>query len=349
MESVQHLKEDLPVAMTMAAFVGISWYICVELNIRLFMTFARRRGLYFWSCLLCSWGVLTQPLATILTDFAVWKNKYVAMVIIYFSWLIMVVPQSFVLYSRLYLVMSNTSRLRWVFYSIIVVSVIFAVPTMVFGIIAVSDCLFLGRSGRANRCGMWQQTTTNMALGPKYLIWDKIQLTVFFVQETVLSLLYIFETRKRLKESDMLHHDHSSREVFRHLIWVNLLVIFLDCSLLALSYADFFYVQSAYKPCVYGVKLRVEFAILNRLIASVQRGSNPSYSNGNEYQKDNSQRDGTVRLESFSCRSERSNTEMIQNGNRDSGLDITPYEGTGVVRTTEISVQPTQKGFKMQK
>lgn len=142
MEAVQHLKEDLPVAMTMAAFVGISWYISVELNIRLFMTFTRRRGLYFWSCLLCSWGVLTQPLAMILTDFAVWKSKYVAMIIIYFSWLIMVVPQSFVLYSRLYLVMSNANRLRWVLYAIAAVSIMFAVPTMVFGIIAVSNHIF---------------------------------------------------------------------------------------------------------------------------------------------------------------------------------------------------------------
>lgn len=28
--------------------------------------FRRRHELYFWSCLLCSWGVLIQPLATIL-------------------------------------------------------------------------------------------------------------------------------------------------------------------------------------------------------------------------------------------------------------------------------------------
>jgi len=56
------LKNDLPVAMTMAAFMGIAWYISVELNIRLFLTFLRKRGLYFWSCCIGSWGVLTQPL-----------------------------------------------------------------------------------------------------------------------------------------------------------------------------------------------------------------------------------------------------------------------------------------------
>ena len=119
-DAVEELKKDLPVAMTVAAFVGISWYICVELNIRLFFTFKRRHGLYFWSCLLCSWGVLIQPMAMILTDFAVWKDKVIAMVVIYLSWFIMVVPQSFVLYSRLDLVMSNSLHLRWVLITLII-------------------------------------------------------------------------------------------------------------------------------------------------------------------------------------------------------------------------------------
>lgn len=144
----------------------------------------------------------------------------------------------------------------------------------------------------------------------------------------------------------MLHHDDHSREVFRHLIYVNVLVIFLDCSLLALSYADFFYVQSAYKPCVYGVKLRVEFAILNRLIASVQRASHPSYSPGAAYHETGSKREDAVRLESFSCRSQRSGVQMIDSGaslRRNSGLEIDPYEGGGIVQTTEISIQPVSQ------
>jgi hypothetical protein len=33
------LKANLAVAMTMAAFGGISWYISIELNLRLFMLF----------------------------------------------------------------------------------------------------------------------------------------------------------------------------------------------------------------------------------------------------------------------------------------------------------------------
>jgi hypothetical protein len=56
------LKEDLPVAMAMAAFLGIAWYLCIELTIRLWLSFLRRKGLYFWSCCVASLGVMTQPL-----------------------------------------------------------------------------------------------------------------------------------------------------------------------------------------------------------------------------------------------------------------------------------------------
>ena len=183
-------------------------------------------------------------------------------------------------------------------------------------------------------------------LGPPYLIWDKIQLTAFFAQETFLSLLYIFESRKRLRNSSMLHQDKNSREVFKHLIYVNALVIFLDCSLLALSYANFFYVQSAYKPCVYGVKLRVEFAILNRLISSVQDSSRPSYHHGDTYKHSKGSKpnqEDTVRLESFSCRSERSNTMIFdknESERRSSDADASGLPERGIMQTTEISVVP---------
>jgi hypothetical protein len=111
------IKTDLPMAMTMAAFVGISWYIGAEINISLWFLFKRRCGLYFWSCLLVSWGVILQPLFIILADFDVWTDFVGSITMIYLTWFIMVVPQSWVLYSRLYLVVfvpdffASTSRM----------------------------------------------------------------------------------------------------------------------------------------------------------------------------------------------------------------------------------------------
>lgn len=44
----------------------------------------------------------------------------------------------------------------------------------------------------------------------------------------------------------------------------------LDIALLGIQYASLFYLQGAFKPCVYGIKLKVEFVILNRLIKSLE-------------------------------------------------------------------------------
>lgn len=66
--------------------------------------------------------------------------------------------------------------------------------------------------------------------------------------------------------------------MLHQLIYTNLLVIALDIALLGIRYADMFYLQGAFKPCVYGVKLKVEFVILNRLIKRVRaRGEQPTH------------------------------------------------------------------------
>lgn len=115
-----------------------------------------------------------------------------------------------------------------------------------------------------------------------------MQLAVFFVQETMLSLLYIYHTRKYLLARSPLiertwsvaESDHGERSqsqeqnsVLWQLVYSNVLIIALDITLLGIQCADLFYLQGAFKPCVYGVKLKIEFAILNRLIATVQQAA----------------------------------------------------------------------------
>jgi hypothetical protein len=131
------LKHDLPMAMTMAAFAGISWYIAAEINVSLFWFFKRRRGLYFWSCALASWGIIAQSLFIILADFGVWKNPAGSITLIYLSWLFMVIPQSWILYSRLYLLMQQDSMLRWVRAVLIFNSIVFGITTLPLGILTV--------------------------------------------------------------------------------------------------------------------------------------------------------------------------------------------------------------------
>ena len=119
------------------------------------------------------------------------------------------------------------------------------------------------------------------------MAWDCVQLTVYFVQETALSLLYIWQARIYLRSSSLLSQPvlesttagsssnparpgSETKQVLLHLVFANILVIALDIALLGVQYAGLFYLQGAFKPCVYGVKLKVEFAILNRLVETVR-------------------------------------------------------------------------------
>lgn len=99
-------------------------------------------------------------------------------------------------------------------------------------------------------------------------------------------MLYIFQTYNHLKDTLPLQqrfwslassstNDRSPSgerfSVLRHLIYVNVVIILLDITLLGIQCADLFYLQAALKPFVYGIKLKIEFAILNRLIRILQR------------------------------------------------------------------------------
>jgi hypothetical protein len=111
-------------------------------------------------------------------------------------------------------------------------------------------------------------------LGNANLIWDRVELAAFFVQETIISLLYIRETARHLKTVALLGTStRSTRRILRHLIFVNVFIICLDCSLIGLCYAGFFFLQGYYKAAVYAVKLRTEFTILNQLRSSLPGAS----------------------------------------------------------------------------
>ncbi|RAK79049.1 uncharacterized protein BO72DRAFT_494406 [Aspergillus fijiensis CBS 313.89] len=254
----------------MAAFIGISWWLGLEVNASLFLTFKRRRGLYFWSCALVSWAIVLQPLFIILADFHVWTDPVPSITMIYLTWLIMVVPQSWVLYSRLHLLLRNAKVLRTIKFILIANSVVFSIPTIVIGIMA-------------------QATNINPALSSANLIWDRVQLAAFLIQETALSTLYILQTRTfqrgraPLRErpyspyaprsaSALLHGVEPDRpslkgqtNVLWQLVYANVLIIVLDFTFFGIQCARMFYLQGALKPCVYGIKLKIEFLILNRL------------------------------------------------------------------------------------
>jgi hypothetical protein len=126
----------LPTAMTAAACTGIAWYLCAELNVRLFVR-CTRRSLYFWACLTCSWGIIIHLLFILLANFKILEH-YSGIIIIHLTWFTYIVSQSVILYSRLNLVLKNKIVGTYVLYMILATAIIFGLSTVILGSIAVS-------------------------------------------------------------------------------------------------------------------------------------------------------------------------------------------------------------------
>jgi Na+-translocating ferredoxin:NAD+ oxidoreductase RnfA subunit len=106
---------------------------------------------------------------------------------------------------------------------------------------------------------------------------ERIQLTGFCVQEFIISGLYILETVKMLR-LDAATGDHPKRnkKIMYQLVGINLLIITIDIVLLVVEYLNFFVIQTTLKPMVYSIKLKLEFAVLGRLVVFVRSHHRPA-------------------------------------------------------------------------
>lgn len=240
---------SLPILMTMGAFFTISFYNVIELNIILFATFKQRAGLYFWSFVIATWGIAIHSIGFMLKFFNLVSAWAVPVTIVAIGFPAMVIGQSLVLYSRLHLVVRDTKRIRWILYLIIFNAIFFDIPTTIlaYGVNSPESAHFLN----------------------VYIIYDKIQIAIFFVQEAVISIVYIYETVRLLGPGGDLNRK-PLRQLLTHLLLVNLVVLIFDITLLSIQYAGDYEIQVTYKAAAYSIKLKLEFSVLNRLVSIVQ-------------------------------------------------------------------------------
>jgi hypothetical protein len=247
---------NVPTKFTIACFIAIALYNVGELFFIIFATFKKRRGLYFWSFLVSTCGIGLYSIGFLLKDMPLSSQSIFYVTLIVIGWSSMVTGQS-VLYSRLHLVLRSPKRLRLVLLMIICNAIICHVPiiVMVYGANSNNPTPFL----------------------LPYSIYEKVQVTVFFIQELVISGLYIRQTVGILRPEGNIR-GKASREVMIHLIYVNAIIVFLDLSILGLEYSGLYDIQTAYKGLVYSVKLKLEFSILNRLVDLTKNGKLASQS-----------------------------------------------------------------------
>lgn len=236
-------------------FVGISLFLFVEVNVMIFRAFKKRQGLYFWSMQIGSLGVLMESIGIILKFFAspstnaIWPLYTLAMMV---GWTAYVTAQSLVLYSRLHLVMRNERIQRYVLLMILSTIFIFIIPTWVV---------------------LWPAFNTSdhamsSTWSPRLGIVDRYLQIGYTITESIISGLYISSLVRLLR----LKPNVRRRRVMTDLIYVNVMVIAFDILQVTLKYANQVGLGQPIQNFSYILRLRLEFIVLNQLMAVAARG-----------------------------------------------------------------------------
>ncbi|OQE24088.1 hypothetical protein PENFLA_c010G02493 [Penicillium flavigenum] len=238
----------LAIRIVMIVFSTIALYNSVELIVLVFASFSHYHGLYFWALFLSvALGVIPYTIGY-LCEFFSPSPAWLSLTLATIGFYVMVPGQSVVLYSRLHLIVRNHKVLRLVLWFIIIDTVILLVPTttLVYLIVYVS---------------------TNPTV-KGYNVIERMELAWFCAQEFVLTGIYISETVKLIKIWP--GRDRRRLNIMYQLLAINALIIIFDFTLLILEYVGYHSLQVTLKPMVYSIKLKLEFAVLGKLVALVQ-------------------------------------------------------------------------------
>ena len=277
--------DSLTLKVCIAFFLGLAMYNVVELQVLIFGTFQHFRGLYFWSLVISSLGIIPYALGFLFKYFSVLTGpkRWGSVFLLTIGWYPMVSPrqnhtqpssnlsqvtgQAIVLWSRLHLVVTGErgdTILKWTKWMIIVNAICLHIPTTVltFGSNVPLYTFIRG-----------------------YNVMEKIQMCGFFIQEVVLSSIYILETVRILKTSIQ----PNTRRLMYQLLAINVLIIVMDLGLLGLEAASLYILETIVKGFLYSVKLKLEFAILSKLVQFVGKsggGANQARTDSLAYHED---------------------------------------------------------------
>ncbi|KAH6622608.1 hypothetical protein F5144DRAFT_614575 [Chaetomium tenue] len=346
-------RESVPTGTTLiiiVVFISVALYNVGELAFIIMATFKRRSGLYFWSFVVATGGIVPYGVGFLIKALQSPCPNWLYVTMIVVGWCCMVTGQSVVLYSRLHLVLRNERRLRMVLIMIITNAIICHIPitVMVYG---------------AN------SSNPDPFIAP-YSIYERVQVTLFFIQEAIISALYIHETVELMRtrsSGGMLDggggggsgrggRGGGARWLMTHLIAVNIIVVLLDATILALEYASLYDLQTSCKALAYSIKLKLEFSVLNRLV-EITRGGGTS-GHDSSYDRTPVELSG-VRVGTLDGEQRRNwksqagggggggsgmgNTVHVRSCARPS-VELAEPAGASVVMTTEVTVHRDRRG-----
>ncbi|KAH8807149.1 hypothetical protein F5884DRAFT_338631 [Xylogone sp. PMI_703] len=228
--------------LVFVALTSIALFNTLEVFLHIFFRFKKYQGTYFWSLLLTAAGILVSATGNLLVYFRASPPVWGFISIGVIGWWFYVTFQSLILWSRLHLVLPNHRVLRGILWMIIVNSIIFIIPTTVL--------VFLQSIQNAPH-----------AFTKGYLVMETIQVTGFFIQELIISGLYMW---KSIQLSRVVM-EHQKRIILYQVFGMNMGIVLLDFMILVPQYLHHREVQIMIKSVVYSIKLKFEFAVLSKM------------------------------------------------------------------------------------
>jgi hypothetical protein len=225
--------------------------MCIELLVLVYVTFKRHSGVYFWSIIVTTLGLILQTTGYILKSFENSAPDVLTTIICKIGWVANVTGFAIVLWSRLHLVVNSDRLLKIILVIICINGLICHVPIIV--------------------CEFGLLTKNRQPYYEVMLVYEKIQQTIFTVQETAISSMYIYYTARFLSNG----YTMQTRKVVSLLVAVQVTVVALDILLTVIDFNDMFTLKCTIHPFVYSVKLKLEFIVLNQLQQIVKRGLAP--------------------------------------------------------------------------
>lgn len=234
--------------------LSLTLYIILDVNVAIYRVFRKKQGLYYWSLIFATWGTATVALGNI------FKNLKPEWGVIWPLWTLMInggwsvyaPAELLILYSRLHLVNQNERLHRWLLMMIIVGSTLIIIPNWVF--------VFGAYDIDPKVSSVWS---------PRMAIIDRVSQAGFTLFETVISGVYISSLLEILRTKITTR----TRRVMRDLIFVNVLVISMDLLVIILIFLNQANLAYPLQDFTYAFKFKIEFAVLNQLMAVAASGS----------------------------------------------------------------------------
>ncbi|KAE8151647.1 hypothetical protein BDV25DRAFT_171301 [Aspergillus avenaceus] len=235
--------ESLSKTVSMA-LISVTMYNALELVVICLLTFKQRKGCYFWSLLTGSLSILLAGITYCIRRNWLGANKYVVRICVMVAWCGVYTSNLLVLWSRLHLVMQKRRTLQYILWSIIIGSAGCFIP---------ETALFLG---------VLTPGSHRQRFRVGLIVMNMLIFVIFTSIEVVIAGLYMKETIQLLR----LRSHHHNRRLLLQVLGLNILLVAIAITMIVLEFGTCSPNQMVVGPLAYGIKLKLEYVILGRLV-----------------------------------------------------------------------------------